>query len=132
MKLDLKFEFVIDATDKETYVYKIDQNTKENKKKDIRDKAQKISSILFDLIATTNIDMFFFIDEVIAESIFKLFIYVICTKDVHNYLQKEIFEKEQLKVFYILILYSLFAQRRNIRYQFLSLKRNIKLLYVRI
>lgn len=99
MKLDLKFEFITDATDKETYIYKIDQNTKENKKKDIRDKADKISSLLFDLIASSNIDMFFFIDEVIAESIFKLFIYVICTKDVHDYLQKEIFSKEQLKVF---------------------------------
>ena len=99
MKLDLKFEFVTDATDKETYIYKIDQNTKDNKKKDIRDRADKISSLLFDIIASTNIDMFFFIDEVITESIFKLFIYVICTKDVHASLQKEIFSKEQLKVF---------------------------------
>ena len=128
MKLDLKFEFVTDATDKETYIYKIDQNTKDNKKKDIRDKADKISSLLFDLIASSNIDMFFFIDEVIAESIFKLFIYVICTKDVHDYLQKEIFSKEQLKVFLInIIINSVFVQKRNTRYQFLSLKKNTKL-----
>lgn len=128
MKLDLKFEFVTDATDKETYIYKIDQNTKENKKKDIRDKADKISSLLFDLIASSNIDMFFFIDEVIAESIFKLFIYVICTKDVHDYLQKEIFSKEQLKVFLInIIINSVFVQKRSTRYQFLSLKKNTKL-----
>lgn len=128
MKLDLKFEFVTDATDKETYIYKIDQNTKDNKKKDIRDKADKISSLLFDLIASSNIDMFFFIDEVIAESIFKLFIYVICTKDVHDYLQKEIFSKEQLKVFLInIIINSVFVQKRSTRYQFLSLKKNTKL-----
>lgn len=128
MKLDLKFEFITDATDKETYIYKIDQNTKENKKKDIRDKADKISSLLFDLISSTNIDMFFFIDEVIAESIFKLFIYVICTKDVHDYLQKEIFSKEQLKVFLInIIINSVFVQKRSTRYQFLSLKKNTKL-----
>lgn len=128
MKLDLKFEFITDATDKETYIYKIDQNTKENKKKDIRDKADKISSLLFDLIASSNIDMFFFIDEVIAESIFKLFIYVICTKDVHDYLQKEIFSKEQLKVFLInIIINSVFVQKRSTRYQFLSLKKNTKL-----
>ena len=54
MKLDLKFEFVTDATDKETYIYKIDQNTKDNKKKDIRDRADKISSLLFDISATIS------------------------------------------------------------------------------
>ena len=64
MKLDLKFEFVISDFGKEAYVYIIDQNNKDNKKCDVREKTQKISSLLFNFIISHDLDFFFFIDEI--------------------------------------------------------------------
>lgn len=126
MKLDLKFEFVISDFGKEAYVYIIDQNNKDNKKCDVREKTQKISSLLFNFIISHDLDFFFFIDEINVETKFKLFLYIFCNKEVHKKLKKEIFEKEQIKeVNYTINNNSIQLQERIINYPSHFLKINL-------
>lgn len=128
MKLDLKFEFVISDFGKEAYVYIIDQNNKDNKKCDVREKTQKISSLLFNFIISHDLDFFFFIDEINVETKFKLFLYIFCNKEVHKKLKNEIFEKEQIKeVNYNINNNSIQLQGRIINYPFHFLKINLSL-----
>ena len=126
MKLDLKFEFVISDFRKEAYVYIIDQNNKDNKKCDVREKTQKISSLLFNFIISHDLDFFFFIYEINVETKFKLFLYIFCNKEDHKKLKKEIFEKEQIKeVNYTINNNSIQLQERIINYPSHFLKINL-------
>ncbi|MCQ2819932.1 MAG: hypothetical protein MJ252_21920 [archaeon] len=92
MKIQLRFELMINNFDKKIFVFKLEQLDNTNKKSDIRNICQRISKEIFDKMLIEKLDMFFFLHEALASQRFKIFFYLFCSDKTKEDIQKNIFK----------------------------------------
>ena len=117
MKLEFKFEFVINCLDKYVYVYKLDQKNSE-KKYDIREKGIQISLKLFNFIINNNLDIFFYKEDNFKFDNLKIYFYVCCNKLDYIKLNQNIFNEkyiQELKLPQLQKLTSIFLKNRYLK-----------------
>ena len=117
MKLEFKFEFVINCLDKYVYVYKLDQKNSE-KKYDIREKGIQISLKLFNFIKNNNLDVFFYKEDNFKFDNLKIYFYVCCNKLDYIKLNQNIFNEkyiQELKLPQLQKLTSIFLKNRYLK-----------------
>ena len=117
MKLEFKFEFVINCLDKYVYVYKLDQKNSE-KKYDIREKGIQISLKLFNFIKNNNLDIFFYKEDNFKFDNLKIYFYVCCNKLDYIKLNQNIFNEkyiQELKLPQLQKLTSIFLKNRYLK-----------------
>ena len=117
MKLEFKFEFVINCLDKYVYVYKLDQKNSE-KKYDIREKGIQISLKLFNFIKNNNLDVFFYKEDNFKFDNLKIYFYVCCNNLDYIKLNQNIFNEkyiQELKLPQLQKLTSIFLKNRYLK-----------------
>lgn len=117
MKLEFKFEFVINCLDKYVYVYKLDQKNSE-KKYDIREKGVQISLKLFNFIKNNNLDVFFYKEDNFKFDNLKIYFYVCCNNLDYIKLNQNIFNEkyiQELKLPQLQKLTSIFLKNRYLK-----------------
>ena len=117
MKLEFKFEFLINCLNKYVYVYKLDQKNSNNKF-DIREKGIEISLKLFNFIKNNNLDIFFYKDENFKFDNLKIYFYVCCNNLDYIKINQNIFQEkyiQELKLPQLQKLTSIFLKNRYLK-----------------
>lgn len=103
MRLELNFELISNSLNKKIFIYKIEQNQKQNKKEDIRDTIRRISYRLYTQFIKNDYDILYYAEYIYIDYTFKIFLFLVCEEEINNLVQQTVLQYEYIQEVLIII-----------------------------